>query len=63
MSKKIKIRHPKIGHFSYSFTAISIRSRITIHNNGHSNNGGTFKIDNISFLRKIVNHQEVANQV
>ncbi|MNU91499.1 RHS Repeat protein [compost metagenome] len=51
------------GHFSYSFTATSTCSRISIRNLGNSDNGGTFKIDNVSILRKIVNNLEVSNKV
>ena len=51
------------GHFSYSFTATSTCSRISIRNLGHSDNGGTFKIDNVSVLRKINDNVEVSNKV
>ncbi|WP_300666021.1 hypothetical protein [Fluviicola sp.] len=51
------------GHFSYSFTATSTCSRISIRNLGNSNNGGTFKIDNVSVLRKINQNLEVLNKV
>ena len=51
------------GHFSYSFTATSTCSRISIRNLGYSDNGGTFKIDNVSVLRKINANLEASNKV
>jgi RHS repeat-associated protein len=51
------------GHFSYTFTATTDCSRISIRNYGSSSNGGTFKIDNISFLRGSMNVVTVSNQV
>jgi RHS repeat-associated protein len=51
------------GHFSYTFTATTDCSRISIRNYGTSSNGGTFKIDNISFLRGSMNVVTVSNQV
>lgn len=50
------------GHFSYTFTATTTCSRISIRNYGATFNGGTFKIDNISFLRRSMNTVLVANQ-
>jgi RHS repeat-associated protein len=51
------------GHFSYTFTATSPCSRISIRNLGYSDNGGTFTIDNVKFLAGAMGNSTVSNQI